>query len=98
MNRSIMDFYGGNRYSSPTKKRRDRLRKQKFVTQLSRGPELVPVPLHGPAYSPSPSTYSGPVPAIVVVLATELMIHSAQMLLQELRAAAGAAYPGDESG
>ena len=40
-----MDFYGRNKFKSPSKRRRHRLRKQRFLTQFREDPVLIPV--HG---------------------------------------------------
>ena len=82
------DFYGGYQYKCPSKKRRDRLRRQKFLVQFRRDPELFPVTLLASDYLNSPSALPGTVPVAVMIQATELMIknvHSVQVKLQVLR-------------
>ena len=39
-----MKFYGGYKYKSPCKRRRDRLRKERFLAKFKRDPLLVPIP------------------------------------------------------
>ena len=48
-----MKFYGGYRYKSPSKRRQDRLRKEKFLAKFRRDPLLVPIPFLKPYQSPS---------------------------------------------
>ena len=56
-----MRFYGGFKYKSPSKRRRDKLRKEKFLAKFRRDPILVPIPFLEPGQSPSPATLGGPV-------------------------------------
>ena len=56
-----MMFYGGFKYKSPSKRRRDRLRKEKFLAKFRRDPILVPIPFLEPGQSPSPGVLGGPV-------------------------------------
>ena len=42
--RVTMKFYGGFKYKSPSKRRRDKLRKEKFLAKFRRDPILVPSP------------------------------------------------------
>ena len=46
-----MKFYGGYKYKSPRKRRRDRLRKKKFLAKFRKDPVLVPVPFLEPGQS-----------------------------------------------
>ena len=39
-----MKFYGGYKYKSPSKRRQDRLRKERFLAKFKRDPLLVPIP------------------------------------------------------
>ena len=39
-----MKFYGGCKYKSPSKRRRDMLRKKRFLAKYRKDPVLVPVP------------------------------------------------------
>ena len=56
-----MRFYGGYKYKSPSKRRWDRLRKERFLAKFKRDPLLVPIPLLEPGQSPSPVVLGGPV-------------------------------------
>ena len=56
-----MRFYGGFKYKSPSKRRRDRFRKEKFLAKFRRDPILVPIPFLEPCQSPSPAALGGPV-------------------------------------
>ena len=56
-----MKFYGGYKYKSPSKRRRDRLRKERFLAKFKRDPLLVPIPFLEPGQSPSPVALGGPV-------------------------------------
>ena len=56
-----MRFYGGYKYKSTSKRRRDGLRKKKFLTKFREDPVLVPVPLLEPCQSPQPVSLGGPV-------------------------------------
>ena len=51
-----MKLYGG-----PSKRRRDRLRKERFLAKFKRDPLLVPIPFLEPGQSPSPVALGGPV-------------------------------------
>ena len=66
----MMKFYGGYKYKSPSKRRRDRLRKKRFLAQFRNDPVLEPVPFLGPGQSPHSTFQDVPVPA---VLATALI-------------------------
>ena len=73
MLRVTMKFYGGFKYKSPSKRRRDKLRKEKFLAKFKRDPILVPIPFLEPGQSPSPATMGGPVPeAIITAFSTEV--------------------------
>ena len=56
-----MKFYGGYKYKSPSKRRRDRFRKERFLAKFKRDPLLVPIPFLEPGHSPSPVALGGPV-------------------------------------
>ena len=56
-----MRFYGGFKYKNPSKRRQDRLRKEKFLAKFKRDPLLVPIPFLEPGQSPSPVTLGQPV-------------------------------------
>ena len=68
-----MKFYGGFKYKSPSKRRMDKLRKEKFLVKFRRDPILVPIPFLEPGQSPSPATLGGPFPeAIITAFSTEV--------------------------
>ena len=54
-----MKFYGGYKYKSPSKRRRDRLRKKKFLAKFRKDPVLVPVPFLEPGQSLTLSLSAG---------------------------------------
>ena len=56
-----MKFYGGYKYKSPSKRRRDMLRKKRFLAKFRKDPALVPVPFLEPGQSPHPVSLGGPV-------------------------------------
>ena len=56
-----MKFYGGYKYKSPSKRRWDRLRKERFLAKFKRDPLLVPIPFLEPGHSPFPLALGGPV-------------------------------------
>ena len=56
-----MKFYGGYKYKSPSKRRRDMLRKKRFLAKFRKDPVLVPVPFLEPGQSPHPVSLVGPV-------------------------------------
>ena len=54
-----MKFYGGYKYKSPSKRRRDMLRKKRFLAKFRKDPVLVPVPFLEPGQSPHPVSLGG---------------------------------------
>ena len=72
-----MKFYGGYKYKSPSKRRRDRLRKERFLAKFKRDPLLVPIPFLEPGQSPSPVALGGPVCSAI---ATAFMTQAEEML------------------
>ena len=72
-----MKFYGGYKYKSPSKRRRDRLRKERFLARFKRDPLLVPIPFLAPGQSPSPVALGGPVCSAI---ATAFMTQAEEML------------------
>ena len=72
-----MKFYGGYKYKSPSKRRWDRLRKERFLAKFKRDPLLVPIPFLEPDQSPSPVALGGPV---FSVIATAFMTQAEEML------------------
>ena len=76
-----MKFYGGYKYKSPSKRRRDRLRKERFLARFKRDPLLVPIPFLEPGQSPSPVALGGPVcSAITTAFTTQ-----AEEMLQDMK-------------
>ena len=55
-----MRFYGGYKYNSPCKRRKDRLRK-KFLAMFRKDSVLVPIPFLEPGQFPHPVSLGGPV-------------------------------------
>ena len=71
--RVTMMFYGGFKYKSPSKRRRGKLRKEKFLAKFRRDPILVPIPFLEPGQSPSPTILGGPVlECMATAFATEM--------------------------
>ena len=56
-----MRFYGGFQYKSLSKRRRDRLRMEKFLAKFRRDPFLVPIHFLEPVQTPTPVTLGAPV-------------------------------------
>ena len=56
-----MRFYGGYKNKSPSKRRRDRLRKKNVLAKFRKDPVLVPVSFLEPGQSPHPVPLGGPV-------------------------------------
>ena len=72
-----MKFYGGYKYKSPSERRRDRLRKERFLAKFKRDPLLVPIPFLEPGQSPSPVALGGPVCSAI---AAAFMTQAEEML------------------
>ena len=70
-------FYGGYKYKSPSKRRQDRLRKERFLAKFKRDPLLVPIPLMEPGHSPSPVALGSPVCSAIT---TAFMTQTEEML------------------
>ena len=70
-------FYGGYKYKSPSKRRRDRLRKERSLAKFKRDPLLVPSPFLGPGQSPSPVALGSPVCSAI---ATAFMTQTEEMV------------------
>ena len=67
-----MRFYGGFKYKSPSKRRWDRLRKEKFLAKFKRDPLLVPIPFLESGQSLSPVILGQPVCwAIAIAFTTQ---------------------------
>ena len=65
-------FYGGYKYKSPSKRRWDRPRKEKFLAKFKRDPVLMPIPFLEPGQSPSPVALGEPVhPATTTAFTTQ---------------------------
>ena len=52
---------GGFKYKSPSKRWRDKLRKERFLAKFRSDPILVPIPFLEPGQFPSPAVLGGPV-------------------------------------
>ena len=65
-----MRFYGVFKYNSPSKRRRDRLRREKFLAKFKSDPLLVEIPFLEPHQPPSPVTLGGPVHATIATAFT----------------------------
>ena len=76
-----MKFYGGYKYKSPSKRRRDRLRRERFLAKFKRDPLLVPIPLLEPGQSPSPVALGGPVCSAI----TTAFMTQAEEMLQDMK-------------
>ena len=76
-----MKFYGGYKYKSPSKRRRDRLRKERFLAKFKRDPLLVPIPFLEPGHSPSPVALGGPVCSAI----TTAFMTQAEEMLQDMK-------------
>ena len=76
-----MKFYGGYKYKSPSKRRRDRLRKERFLAKFKRDPLLVPIPFLQPGQSPSPVALGGPVCSAI----TTAFMTQAEEMLQDMK-------------
>ena len=72
-----MKFYGGYKYKSPSKRRWNRLRKERFLATFKRDSLLVPIPFLEPGQSPSPVDLGGPVCSAI---ATAFMTQAEEML------------------
>ena len=56
-----MRFYGSFMYTRSSKRRRDRLKREKFLAKFKRDPLLVPIPFLEPGQSPFLVALGGPV-------------------------------------
>ena len=74
-----MKFYGGYKYKSPSKRRLDRLRKERFLAKFKRDPLLVPIPFLEPGHSPSPVALGGPVCSAIAFMT------QAEEMLQDMK-------------
>ena len=73
MLRVTVKFLGGFKNKSPSKRRKDKHRKEKFLAKFRRDHILVPIPFLETGQSPSPATLGGPVPeAIITSFSTEV--------------------------
>ena len=72
-----MKFCGGYKYKSPSKRRQDRFRKERFLAKLRRDPLLVPTPFLETGQSPSPVALGGPVCSAI---ATAFMTQADEMV------------------
>ena len=76
-----MKFYGGYKYKSSSKRRRARLRKERFLAKFKRDPLLVPIPFLEPGQSPSPVALGGPVCSAI----TTAFMTQAEEMLQDMK-------------
>ena len=76
-----MKFYGGYKCKSPSKRRRDRLRKEMFLAKLKRDPLLVPIPFLEPSQSTSPMALGGPVCSAI----TTAFMTQAQVMVEDMQ-------------
>ena len=72
-----MTVYGGYKYKSPSNRRWDRLRKERFLAKFKRDPLLVPIPFLEPDQSPTPVALGGPVCSAI---ATAFITQAEEML------------------
>ena len=77
-----MRFYGGYKYKIPSKRRRDRLRKKRFLAKFRKEPVLVPVPFLEPGQSPHPVSLGGPVLATMEAFLLK-QVHESQEQIRE---------------
>ena len=71
-----MSFYGSYKYKSPSKRRKDWLRKGKFLAQFRGDPILVPIPFLKPGQSPDTLSLGEPV---CTAIATALVMQDEQI-------------------
>ena len=76
-----MKFYGGYKYKSSSKRRRDKIRKEKFLVQFRSDPVLVPVSFLKPAQSPHPFSLGG----LVCAAISTALIMQAEEMVDEMR-------------
>ena len=77
----MMRFNGGYKYKSPSNRKRDKLRKEKFLAKFRRDPVLLPIPFLEPGQSPSPVTLGAPVFATTATAFTT----QAEEMVDEMR-------------
>ena len=70
-------FYGGYKHKSPSKRRRGRLRKERFLAKFKRDPLLVLIPFLEPGQSPPPVALGGPVCSAI---ATAFMMQAKEVV------------------
>ena len=68
-----MLFYGDYKYKSPSKRRWDRLRKERILAKFKSDPLLVPIPFLEPGQSPTPMALDGPVCSAFMTQAEEVV-------------------------
>ena len=73
----MMRFYGGYKYKSPSKRRRDKLRKGRFLVKFRRDPILVPIPFLEPDQTPTPVDLGAP---IHTAISTAFITHAEEMV------------------
>ena len=72
---------GVYKYKSPSKRRWDRLRKERFLAKFKRDPLLVPIPFLEPGQSPSPVALGGHVCSAI----TTAFMTQAEEMLQDMK-------------
>ena len=72
-----MRFYGDFKYKCPSKRRRDRFRREEFLAKFRRDPVLVPIPFLEPGQSHSPVALGGPV---CTTITTAFMTQAEEMV------------------
>ena len=66
---------------SPSKRKRDKISKEKFLAKFRRDPLLVPILLFEPGQSPSPASLGSPVHAII----STAFITQAEEMVEEMK-------------
>ena len=72
--------------TSSSKRRRDKLRKEKFLAKFGRDPLLVPIPFPEPGQSPSPVALGAPIHTAIstaFIMQAEEMVHETKRLCHQ---------------
>ena len=72
-----MRFCGGFKYKSPSKRRRNKLRKEKFLAKFRRHPLLMRIPFLEPGQTPTPVVLGAP---IHTAISTAFITHAEEMV------------------
>ena len=70
-------FYGGYKYKSPSMRRRDKLRKEKFLAKFRRDPILMPIPFLKNGQTPTHAAMGAP---IHTAISTAFITHAEEMV------------------